>query len=216
MRKLKVEIATAQKSQYIKVKRILSTIEYPRHFHYPRVLLAGRFGECQNSYALCGVYKIRFCSAMLPVMKVSQTRQLSSPLLYCEGTGLQGGNENLFLQVCTSSCMQKSVLSRIKSDFLCLRKNPAKEKEAWSFHRRAQLLARRDLEYISEIAWWEAWVSIFLPTFICFFCRTQKCYLFCQKKENVKALSSCPFSRWAHQCTEEVSELNFGRNINIL
>lgn len=178
--------------------------------------MAGRFGECQNCYAECRVCMIRFCSEMSPVMKVPQTRHLSGPLQYCEGTGLQGGNENLFVQPCTSSSMQKFMLSRIKSDFLCLRKNPSKEKEACSFHSRAQLLVRGDLEYISEIAWWEACVSISLPLFICFFCRTQKCYLFCQKKENVKALSSCPFSRWAHQCIEEVSELNFGRNINIL
>lgn len=33
---LKVEIATAQKAKYIKLKRIWSTIEYPRQFQYPR------------------------------------------------------------------------------------------------------------------------------------------------------------------------------------
>lgn len=118
--------------------------------------MAGRFGECQNCYAQCGVCMIRSCSEMLPVTKVPQTRQLSSPLQYWEGTGLQGGNENLFVQVCTSSSVQnseKSVLSRIKNYFLCLRKTTAKGKEAWSFHSTAQLLARRDLEYISEIAW---------------------------------------------------------------
>lgn len=150
------------------------------------MLLAGTFAECQNCCAQCGVCMIRFCSKMLLVMKVPQTRQLSSPLQYCEGTALQRGNESLFLQVCTSTSVQKSMFSRIKSSFLCLRKNSAKDKEAWSFHSRGQLLVRRDLEYLSKIAWWEACVSIFLPVFICFSVEHRNVVYFVKRKKMSK------------------------------
>lgn len=129
MRKLKVEIATTQKAQHIKLKRIWSTIEYPRQFQYPR--------ECclleHLVNARVAVHNVEFAGSG-SALRCCQSWRCHRPGSHwapCRvaWTRLQGGNESLFLKVCTSSSMQKSVFSRINRGFLCLRKNATKDKK---------------------------------------------------------------------------------------
>lgn len=112
MRKLKVEIATTQKAQHIKLKRIWSTIEYPRQFQYPR--------ECclleHLVNARVAVHNVEFAgsSSALRCCQSWRCHRPGSHWAPCRAawTRLQGGNESLFLKVCTSSSMQKSVFNR--------------------------------------------------------------------------------------------------------
>lgn len=82
--------------------------------------------------------------------------------------------------------MHKSMFSKIKCSFLSLRKNPTKDNDAWSFHRREQLLIRRDLEYLSEIAWWELCEGYFLPELIFLFVGYRDVIYFVKRKKMSK------------------------------
>lgn len=132
-----------------------------------------------------GVCKIGFCSAMLPVTKTQQPWQQLSSVQYCMGTAfhrwdtLQGMGAYFF----KFAQAALSAFTRINRGFLCLRKSATKDKEAWSFDRREQLSIRGDLEYLSEIAWWEAYVSILVPVFICLFAERRDIIYFVKRKK---------------------------------